>query len=113
MSGRLFGMANGNARITERAVEIMRYLAEHRPDRFDAAELALVHGVHVKTVRRIVTGRRRAMSPGTIQKPVELLPDGDVLVAAIRCPECGAMVYPPCKVCAIRRGEIPPVEFED
>lgn len=106
MSGKLYGTANGNAKLSERAIEIMRRIAQARGRRFKARRLALAFGVHAKTVNRIVRGKRRQHSPGPIDRPAEYLPDGTARRDTVRCPVCGALVYPPCIGCAVRHGTL-------
>lgn len=115
MSGRLFGLQNGNAKLPDSAVETMRYLADGLGPRFKPKHMALIRRINVKTVDRIVRGKRRETGPGPIDRPVELLPDGTAKRDPVRCPGgCGQRVYLPegsdvCLACALRRGDVLPL----
>ena len=52
-------------------------------------------GVSRDTIRRIVSGEREQVAPLRKKAP-------PYVRSARRCPDCGAMVFMPCRACAIR-----------
>jgi transcriptional regulator with XRE-family HTH domain len=62
-------------------------------------EIAAVAGVSRGTVRGIATGKRRRPKAAEPLDNYLLAPDGP----PERCPDCGGMVYLPCRLCETRK----------
>ena len=75
--------------------EIKRLLAEGR---LSQRKIARMTGVSRGTVGAIANGRRCDRP----RLPVDGDDEGEPTGPPERCPKCGAMVYPPCRLCRLR-----------
>jgi hypothetical protein len=69
-------------------IEIERLLAVGN---LSQRQIARLRGVSRATVAQIASGARR-----------ETFSDPDALPPPMRCRSCGALVYPPCRLCRLR-----------
>jgi len=94
--------------------EVRRLLAEGR---LSYRKIAKLSGVSRGTIGAIATGRRPDYPPPRAGEEESLEPSGP----PERCPECGGMVYMPCRLCSMRgataaeriRPAIPDAEVEE
>lgn len=81
----------------QRVALVERLLAEGR---LSQRKIARLTGVSRATVGEIAAGRRRP-----VRQPARDLTDADELNRGVpaRCPDCGGLVYLPCRLCRVRQ----------
>jgi transcriptional regulator with XRE-family HTH domain len=80
------------------APQVVRWVQSLLADgRLSQREIARRAGLSRGSVANIARGRiaRRRPVPERLDRPAR----------PVRCPECGARVYPPCRACRVRRGK--------